>query len=105
MKIVVTRGIGWVPLMSGKEEPHTTMIIFVSPLVGVFSEEMIRKGARLRSTTMKRTHPDNLDPRIKSVNYQANVLMRREAAKEVPTKLFRTGMMGMLLREEQTIFG
>jgi branched-chain amino acid aminotransferase len=33
----------------------------------------------LLSTTIKRNHPESLDPRIKSVNYQANVLMRREA--------------------------
>ena len=80
VKIVVTRGVGWIPFMSSKEEPHTTMIIFVSPLAGaVLSEEKIREGAKLLSTTIKRTHPESLDPRIKSVNYQANVLMRREA--------------------------
>lgn len=80
VKIVVTRGIGWIPLMSGRIEPHTTMIIFVSPLAGaVLPEEKIRQGAKLLSTTIKRTHPESLDPRIKSVNYQANILMRREA--------------------------
>jgi branched-chain amino acid aminotransferase len=80
VKIVVTRGIGWIPLMSSKEEPHTTMIIFVSPLAGaVLSEERLSEGAKLLSTTIKRTHPESLDPRIKSVNYQANVLMRHEA--------------------------
>ena len=79
VKIVITRGVAWVPLMSSKEELHTTMIIFVSPPVGVVSDEKIRKGAKLLSTTIKRNHPESLDPRIKSVNYQANVLMRREA--------------------------
>jgi branched-chain amino acid aminotransferase len=79
VKIVVTRGVAWIPLMSSKEEPATTLIIFVSRPVGVVSEEKIRKGAKLLSTTIKRTHPESLDPRIKSVNYQANVLMRREA--------------------------
>ena len=79
VKIVITRGVAWVPLMSSREEPQTTMIIFVSPPVGVVSDEKIRKGAKLLSTTIKRNHPDSLDPRIKSVNYQANVLMRHEA--------------------------
>ena len=79
VKIVITRGVAWVPLMSSKEEPHTTIVIFVSPPVGVVSDENIRKGAKLLSTTIKRNHPESLDPRIKSVNYQANVLMRREA--------------------------
>jgi len=79
VKIVITRGVAWVPLMSSKEEPHTTIVIFVSPPVGVVSDEKIRKGAKLLSTTIKRNHPESLDPRIKSVNYQANVLMRREA--------------------------
>ncbi|MFI5450035.1 MAG: branched-chain-amino-acid transaminase [Candidatus Bathyarchaeia archaeon] len=78
VKIVVTRGVAWVPLMTSKEEPHTSMIIFVSPPVGVVSDEKIRKGAKLLSTTIKRSHPESIDPRIKSVNYQGAVLMRRE---------------------------
>lgn len=78
-KIVVTRGVAWVPLMTSKEEPHTTIIIFVTPLAGVVSEEALRKGTKLLSSTIKRPPPECIDPRIKSVNYQSCVLMRREA--------------------------
>ena len=92
--------------MSSKEEPHTTMIIFVSPPVGVVSEEKIRRGAKLLSTTIKRNHPESLDPRIKSVNYQANVLMKTaKLSKAVLTKQFLMGLMVTSRKGQETISG
>jgi branched-chain amino acid aminotransferase len=79
VKIIVTRGASAKPLLGRGDVPTPTLIIFAVPPVGVVSEEKLRTGAKLLSTSIKRSHPDSLDPRIKSLNYQPNMLMRREA--------------------------
>ena len=79
VKIIVTRGVAPKPLMGRGDVANPTMIIFAVPPVAVVSEDKIENGAKLLSTTIRRAHPDSLDPRIKSVNYQSNMLMRREA--------------------------
>ena len=82
VKIIVTRGVGPKPLLGRGDAPHPSLIIVAVPPVTIIPEESIERGAKLLSTTIKRSHPDSLDPRIKSLNYLPNVLMRREAVEQ-----------------------
>lgn len=79
VKIIVTRGVAPKPIMGRGDIANPTVIIFAVPPLSVVSEDKIENGAKLVSTTIKRTHPDSIDPRVKSLNYQANMLMRIEA--------------------------
>ncbi len=79
VKIIVTRGVGPKPLLGRGDAAKPTTIIFAVPPLSVVPEEKIRTGAKLISTTIKRAPAESLDPRIKSLNYQPNVLMRLEA--------------------------
>ncbi len=79
VKIIVTRGVGPKPLLGKGDAPNPSLVIFAVPPVSIIPNQSIKKGAKLLSTTIKRSHPESLDPRIKSLNYLPNVLMRREA--------------------------
>ncbi len=68
VKIIVTRGVGPKPLLGRGDIATPTLIIFAVPPVSVVPEASIESGAKLLSTTIKRSHPDSLDPRIKSLN-------------------------------------
>jgi branched-chain amino acid aminotransferase len=79
VKVIVTRGVGSKPLLGRGDVPTPTLVIFAVPPVSVVSEEKLKNGAKIVSSTIKRTHPDSLDPRIKSLNYLPNMLIRMEA--------------------------
>jgi len=79
LKCIITRGIGRKPVLGKGETIKPTVVVFAVPPVSVVDEEKIEKGAKLVSTTIKRTHPESIDPRVKSLNYLPNMLMRREA--------------------------
>lgn len=79
LKCIVTRGIGRRPVLGKGENIRSSVVVFSVPPVSVVDEEKKREGAKLVSTTIKRSHPESLDPRVKSLNYLPNMLMRREA--------------------------
>ncbi len=79
VKIIITRGVGPKPLLGRGDVTTPSLVIFAVPPVSVVAEETLERGAKLLSTTIRRTHPESLDPRVKSLNYLPNVLMRREA--------------------------
>lgn len=79
LKCIVTRGIGKRPVLGKGENIRSSVVVFSVPPVSVVDEEKKRGGARLVSTTIKRSHPESVDPRVKSLNYLPNMLMRREA--------------------------
>ena len=79
LKCIVTRGIGRRPVLGKGENIRSSVVVFSVPPVSVVDEEKKREGARLVSTTIKRSHPESVDPRVKSLNYLPNMLMRREA--------------------------
>jgi branched-chain amino acid aminotransferase len=79
VKAIVTRGVGSKPLLGRGDVATPTLVIFAVPPVSVVSEEKMKTGAKIISSTIKRTHPDSLDPRIKSLNYLPNMLIRMEA--------------------------
>ncbi len=79
LKCIITRGIGKKPVMGRGETSRPTVVVFAVPPVSVVDESKVEKGARLVSTTIKRSHPESIDPRVKSINYLPNMLMRLEA--------------------------
>ena len=79
LKCIVTRGIGRRPVLGKGASLRSSVVVFAVPPVSVVDEEKKSKGAKLVSTTIKRTHPESIDPRVKSLNYLPNMLMRREA--------------------------
>ncbi len=79
VKCIVTRGIGKKPVLGRGDVVTPTVIAFAVPPVSVVSLEKVEKGARLISTTIKRMPHQTLDPRVKSLNYLPNMLMRLQA--------------------------
>lgn len=79
VKAIVTRGVGPKPLLGRGDIATPSLVIFAVPPVSVVSEEKTKSGAKIISSTIKRTHPESLDPRVKSLNYLPNMLIRLEA--------------------------
>jgi len=79
VKAIVTRGVGSKPLLGRGDVATPSLVIFAVPPVSVVSEEKMQHGAKIISSTIKRSHPDSLDPRVKSLNYLPNMLIRMEA--------------------------
>jgi branched-chain amino acid aminotransferase len=82
LKLIVTRGIGDRPVLGRGETVTPTIVIFAVPPVSVVNLEKLESGARLISTTIRRPHHETLDPRVKSLNYLPNMLMRLEAIQQ-----------------------
>jgi branched-chain amino acid aminotransferase len=79
VKCIVTRGVGKKPVMGRGDAPTPTVVIFAVPPVSVIPPEKMESGAKLVSTMIKRMPHQSIDPRVKSVNYLPNMLMRLEA--------------------------
>jgi len=82
LKLIVTRGIGDRPVLGRGETVKPSIVIFAVPPVSVVNLEKLENGARLISTTIRRPHHETLDPRVKSLNYLPNMLMRLEAIQQ-----------------------
>lgn len=80
LKCIITGGAGKRPVLGRGETPKPSVVVFAVPPVSVVDENKVKMGAKLVSTTIKRSHPESIDPRVKSLNYLPNMLMRREAA-------------------------
>jgi len=75
VKAIITRGVGKKPVLGRGETVHPTVVVFAVPPVSIVSQEKIDQGAKLTSTVIKRS----LDPRVKTLDYLPNMLMRLEA--------------------------
>jgi branched-chain amino acid aminotransferase len=75
VKAIITRGVGKKPVLGRGETVRPTVVVFAVPPVSIVSQEKIEQGAKLTSTVIKRT----LDPRVKTLDYLPNMLMRLEA--------------------------
>ncbi len=81
LKFIITRGKGPKPLLGKGDVVIPTVIIFVVPPVYVVSPDKIKNGVKAISSLLKRPHHISIDPRVKSLNYQSNALMRIEVRK------------------------
>jgi len=77
VRVVVTRGAGSLGIDPSKCASPSLFII--ADLIQVHAREMYEKGIAVITSSIIRTHPNALSPRIKSLNYLNNILARIEA--------------------------
>ena len=77
IRIVVSRGTGDLGLDPRKCPKATTVII--SSSITLFPQELYEKGLTVITVATRRNIPDALDPKIKSLNYLNNILVKLEA--------------------------
>jgi len=77
IRIVVSRGIGDLGL-DPYSCPNANVIIIVEPLA-IFPKELYDRGLDIVTVATRRNRPDVLSPKIKSLNYLNNVLVKIEA--------------------------
>jgi len=77
VRVVVTRGAGSLGIDPNKCANPSVFII--ADLIQMHSRELYEKGIAVITSSIIRTHPNALSPRIKSLNYLNNILARIEA--------------------------
>lgn len=77
IRLVVTRGAGSLGIDPAK--CPTPCVYIITDLIHVYAEEMYEQGIAVIISSVIRTHPLSLSPRIKSLNYLNNILARIEA--------------------------
>lgn len=77
IRLVVSRGIGDLGL--DPNNCSTPNVVIIADQVRLFSEELYNKGIPVITVPTRRNIPDALDPKIKSLNYLNNILVRIEA--------------------------
>lgn len=79
IRLVVTRGVGDLGLDPRKCARPTIFII--TDKITLYPKEFYQKGLEIVTATTRRTFPQALDPRIKSLNYLNNILAKIDAIK------------------------
>src|ERR1041384_339699 len=77
IRLVVTRGVGYLGLNPFKCKSPTVFII--ASTIELYPEEVYRKGLNLITAGTVRTSPAALSPAIKSLNYLNNIMAKIEA--------------------------
>jgi len=77
IRLVVSRGPGNLGL-DPKRCPKAWVIIIVEQL-SIYSDEAYRNGLRSISVSQRRNIPDALSPKVKSLNYLNNILVKIQA--------------------------
>jgi branched-chain amino acid aminotransferase len=77
IRLVVTRGVGYLGLNPNKCERPCVFII--ADKIEMYPREMYEKGMSIITASVIRNHPNAISPRIKSLNYLNNILAKIEA--------------------------
>lgn len=77
IRIVVSRGVGDLGLDPYKC-PNANVVVIVEPLA-IFPKELYERGLDIVTVATRRNRPDVLSPKVKSLNYLNNILVRIEA--------------------------
>lgn len=77
IRLVVSRGPGDLGL-DPRRSPKANIIVIAEQLA-IYSEEAYRNGLRTVSVSTRRNIPDALNPKIKSLNYLNNILVKIQA--------------------------
>ncbi|MGH7213835.1 MAG: branched-chain-amino-acid transaminase [Tepidisphaeraceae bacterium] len=77
IRAVVTRGPGDLGIDPRKSAKPSVFVI--TDLIAVYPKEMYEKGIAVIVSSVPRTHPVALSPRVKSLNYLNNILAKLEA--------------------------
>jgi len=80
VRLIVSRGVGELGVdPTSCPEPFITCIV---DKIRIFSEEKLRSGITLITSSRRSPPPDVRDPRVKSLNYLNNVLAKQEARRQ-----------------------
>ena len=77
VRLLVTRGAGTLGIDPAK--CPTPSVVIIADLIQVHSTDAYEKGIAVITSSIIRTHPNALSPRVKSLNYLNNILARIEA--------------------------
>lgn len=77
IRVVVSRGIGDLGLDPFNCK-HANVVVIVEPLA-IYPKELYEKGLEIVTVATRRNRPDVLSPKVKSLNYLNNVLVKIEA--------------------------
>ena len=77
IRLIVTRGVG--PLGIDPKDCAAPQIIIIVDQLQLMDPTTVQRGAKLIVASTRRLSPDQLDPRIKSLNYLNNLMARLEA--------------------------
>jgi branched-chain amino acid aminotransferase len=77
IRLIVSRGVG--DLSLNPDSCEKANVIIIVDQVRLFSKELFEKGISVITVPTRRNIPDALDPKIKSLNYLNNILVRIEA--------------------------
>ncbi|GAA4705293.1 branched-chain-amino-acid transaminase [Brevibacillus fulvus] len=78
IRLVVSRGTGNLGL--DPRSCPTPSVIIIAEQLSLFPRELYETGLRIITVPTRRNTPDALNPKIKSLNYLNNILVRMEAA-------------------------
>jgi branched-chain amino acid aminotransferase len=77
IRVVVTRGVGDLGL-DPRKCPRATVFI-ITDKIKLYPESLYQKGLEIISVATLRSHPESVNPQIKSLNYLNNILAKIEA--------------------------
>lgn len=77
IRLVVTRGVGTLGIDPKRCARPTVFVI--ADVIQLYPKEMYAKGIPIITSSVMRTHPNALSPRVKSLNYLNNILAKIEA--------------------------
>jgi branched-chain amino acid aminotransferase len=77
IRLIVSRGVG--ELCLDPEKCARPQVIIIADQVRLFPEETYEKGLHIVTVPTRRNVPDALNPKIKSLNYLNNILVKIEA--------------------------
>ncbi len=77
IRIVVSRGVGDLGL--DPQKCKESQVVIIADKIKLFPEELYEKGLSVVTVATRRNSADALDPKIKSLNYLNNILVKLEA--------------------------
>jgi len=102
IRILLTRGVGELTY-NPAATPVPTLVIIVKPFPG-FPEKTFRDGIRLSLVSVRRNHPQALNPMIKSNNLLNNALAMQEALPRGGDEALMQNQAGELVECSQSNF-
>ncbi len=77
IRLVVTRGVGTLGI--DPKRCSRPCVFIIADTIQLYPKEMYAKGIAIVTSSILRTHPNALSPRVKSLNYLNNILAKIEA--------------------------
>ena len=102
IRLIVSRGKGDLGL-----DPRSCVkpsVIIIAEQLKLFPQEFYDNGLSVVSVASRRNTPDALDPRIKSMNYLNNVLVKIEAAQAGVLEALMLNQQGYVCEGSEIMF-